>query len=228
EYATRTDLDLTSPDLVTARHWRDYDTIVNAAAYTAVDLAETPQGRADAWAANVTGVAALARIATEHGITLVHVSSDYVFDGELDRPYREDDPVSPLGVYAQTKAAGDALVATVPRHYLVRTSWVIGDGRNFVSTMRDLAERGADPRVVDDQVGRLTFTDDLACGILHLVEGGAEYGTYNLTGSGPAMSWAAIARTVFESIGHDPDRITPVTSAAYSADAPGPVAPRPR
>ena len=89
------------------------------------------EGRRDAWAVNVTAVAALARVATANGITLVHVSSDYVFDGTARRCTREDEPVSPLGVYGQTKAAGDAIVATVPRHYIVRTSWVIGDGRQL-------------------------------------------------------------------------------------------------
>src|SRR5690606_27291095 len=102
----------------------------------------TPEGRRDAWAANVSGLTRLARIAAENRITLVHVSSDYVFDGTSDRPYREDDALCPLGVYGQTKAAGDAIVATVPRHYIVRTSWVIGEGKNFVHTMASLAERG--------------------------------------------------------------------------------------
>ena len=94
EYAERDALDIADANLVNARRWRDYDAIINAAAYTAVDLAETPAGRAAAWAANATGVATLARIAADNGITLVHVSSDYVFDGTLDRPYREDDPLS--------------------------------------------------------------------------------------------------------------------------------------
>lgn len=227
EYATRADLDLTSADLAAARHWRDYDTIINAAAFTAVDLAETTQGRADAWASNVTAVTALARVATEHGITLVHVSSDYVFDGSLDRPYRETDAVSPLGVYGQTKAAGDAIVATVPRHYIVRTSWVIGDGRNFVSTMRSLAERGVHPRVVDDQLGRLTFARELARGILHLLEVHAAYGIYNLTGAGEPMSWAEVARQVFALTGNDADGVTPVSTAEYFAEGSGPIAPRP-
>ncbi len=226
EYATRADLDLTA--IETARHWRDYDTIVNAAAYTAVDLAETADGRRDAWAVNVGAVAALARIATAHGITLVHVSSDYVFDGTADRPYREDDAVSPLGVYAQTKAAGDAVVATVPRHYIVRTSWVIGDGRNFVTTMRDLADRGVSPAVVDDQIGRLTFTDDLARGIRHLLRAREAPGVYNLTGSGEPMSWADAACAVFAATGHDPARVQRVTTAERSATVAGPVAPRPR
>lgn len=227
EYAARGDLDLTNASLTDSRRWRDYETIINAAAYTAVDLAETPDGRADAWAANVSGVAVLARVATEHRITLVHVSSDYVFDGAKTGPYTEDDPVRPLGVYGQTKAAGDALVSTVPRHYIVRTSWVIGRGRNFVRTMADLAERGIDPAVVDDQVGRLTFTDDIARGIRHLLTSGAPFGTYNLTGDGEAASWAEIAAEVFSLKGTDRSRVSAVSTEQYFADATAPVAPRP-
>ena len=228
EFAARADLDLTSSDLATARRWRDYGTIINAAAYTAVDTAETPEGRTAAWAANVSAVSALAQIAVENGLTLVHVSSDYVFDGTADRPYREDDPVCPLGVYGQTKAAGDAIVSAVPRHYVVRTSWVIGEGKNFVRTMASLAERGIDPAVVDDQIGRLTFTDDLARGILHLLAATAPYGTYNLTGTGDPTSWADVARAVFTLTGHDPARVTGVSTERYFADAAGPIAPRPR
>ncbi|WP_243076986.1 bifunctional dTDP-4-dehydrorhamnose 3,5-epimerase family protein/NAD(P)-dependent oxidoreductase [Microbacterium sp. SS28] len=228
EYATRADLDLTSPQLVEARRWRDYDTIINAAAYTAVDHAETPQGRADAWAANVNGTAALARVAAQNGVTLVHVSSDYVFDGALDRAYREDDALCPLGVYGQTKAAADAVVSTAPKHYIVRTSWVIGDGKNFVQTMASLADRGIDPKVVDDQVGRLTFTEDLARGILHLLRCGSPFGIYNLTGGGEPTSWADIARSVFEASGHDPSRVTGISTDDYFASNIGPVAPRPR
>lgn len=227
EFATRDEVDLAG-DLETTRRWQDYDTVINAAAYTAVDDAETPSGRADAWAVNVTGVAALARIATARGITVVHLSSDYVFDGTSGSPYREDDPIAPLGVYGQTKAAGDQLVATVPRHYIVRTSWVVGDGHNFVRTMASLAERGVDPSVVDDQVGRLTFTSELARAIRHLTATGAPYGTYNVTGAGPAMSWADIARRVFELSGHDPARVTGVSTDAYFASATRAVAPRPR
>ncbi|MEL5992041.1 bifunctional dTDP-4-dehydrorhamnose 3,5-epimerase family protein/NAD(P)-dependent oxidoreductase [Microbacterium phosphatis] len=226
DYADRADLDLTDPGLPTARHWRDYGVIINAAAYTAVDEAETPTGRTDAWSANVTGPAALARIATAHGITLVQVSTDYVFDGTAPRPYREDDPVSPLGVYAQTKAAADAAVQTTPRHYVVRTSWVIGDGHNFVRTMASLAQRGINPTVVDDQTGRLTFTTDLARGIRHLIDSHAPFGVYNLTGSGEPRTWAQIAARVFELTGHDPARVTPVSTDAYYAGKSG-IAPRP-
>ena len=227
EYATRETLDIAAPGLDTARRWRDYDTIINAAAYTAVDTAETPEGRAAAWAANVTGVTALARIATANGITLVHVSSDYVFDGTKPSAYTEDDAVAPLGVYGQTKAAGDAVVATVPRHYIIRTSWVIGEGKNFVRTMASLAERGVDPAVVDDQTGRLTFTDTIAGAIRHLLDSGAPFGVYNVTNDGPPMTWHEVAREVFRRTGHDPDRARPVSTAEYFASATSPVAPRP-
>lgn len=225
EFAARADLDLTG-DLSGARRWRDYSTIINAAAYTAVDGAETD--RAGAWAGNVTAVVQLARIAAENGITLVHVSSDYVFDGTADAPYTEAEPVAPLGVYGQTKAAADAIVDTVPRHYVVRTSWVIGEGKNFVRTMASLAERGIAPSVVDDQIGRLTFADDLAAGIRHLLATGAAYGTYNLTGSGDHASWADIAAEVYELTGHDRAAVTGVSTADYFASATDPVAPRPR
>ncbi len=228
EYAGRGELDITAPGLDAARRWRDYGVIINAAAHTAVDAAETPEGRAAAWAVNATGVAALSRVAAGHGITLVHVSSDYVFDGTARRPYREDDPVCPLGVYGQTKAAGDAVVATVPRHYIVRTSWVIGEGGNFVRTMASLAARGVDPRVVDDQVGRLTFAADIARGIRHLLDTHAPYGTYNLTGSGEPRSWAQYAARVFELTGHDPGRVVPVSTEEYHSGSDRPVAPRPR
>jgi dTDP-4-dehydrorhamnose 3,5-epimerase len=227
EFAERADFDLTAGDLESARRWSDYDTIINAAAYTAVDVAETPDGRGAAWAANVTGVAALARVAAAHRITLVHISSDYVFDGTSTQPYREDDALAPLGVYGQTKAAGDQIVSTVPRHYILRTSWVIGDGRNFVRTMLALAGRGVDPRVVDDQFGRLTFTSEIARAIRHLRQTGAPYGTYNVSGSGAVSSWANVARRTFELAGHDPDRVTGVSTAEYFGNATSPVAPRP-
>lgn len=227
EYATRAEIDVTAPGLASARRWRDYGTIINAAAYTAVDTAETPEGRAAAWQANATGVAALARIADDNGITLVHVSSDYVYDGTGTGAYTEDTAFSPLGVYGQTKAAGDLAVQTASRHYIVRTSWVIGEGKNFVGTMRSLAERGIDPKVVADQIGRLSFTTDIADAIAHLLESDADYGTYNVTSAGEPQSWADIARAVYQLTGHDPARVSDVTTADYFQDAAGPVSPRP-
>ncbi|MFS2240932.1 sugar nucleotide-binding protein [Microbacterium sp. OR16] len=228
EWASRQELDLGRGDLRHARKWRDYDTIINAGAYTAVDLAETPEGRHQAWAANAAGPAALAAIAAEFGLTIIHVSSDYVFDGAAQEPYAEDAPLAPLGVYGQSKAAGDIAIATATRHYVLRTSWVIGEGRNFVRTMQSLAERGVDPDVVDDQFGRLTFTSDLARGIRHLLEVRPPYGTYNLTSTGDPMSWADVARHVFTLVGADPARVTGVSTDTYFASATLPVAPRPR
>ncbi|WP_210480585.1 bifunctional dTDP-4-dehydrorhamnose 3,5-epimerase family protein/NAD(P)-dependent oxidoreductase [Naasia sp. SYSU D00948] len=216
DFRTRAEFDLADPAAYSGIRWKDYGVVVNAAAYTKVDAAETPEGRVAAWSANVTGVGLLARAAAENGVTLVHVSSDYVFDGTAES-HPEDEPFSPLGVYGQTKAAGDALVATVPRHYIVRTSWVIGEGPNFVRTMASLAERGVAPSVVDDQVGRLTFADDIAAGIAHLVDSGAPYGTYNLSNEGPVRSWADIAARVFELTGHDPAAVTGVSTADYFA-----------
>lgn len=213
---TRAELDVTDLDALAAWPWAQYGTVINASAYTKVDEAETPEGRRAAWAANATAVSALAAIATRHRLTLVHVSTDYVFDGSLEG-HVEDEPLSPLGVYGQSKAAGEAAVVTVPHHYLLRTSWVVGVGANFVRTMASLAERGVDPGVVDDQVGRLTFASDLAAAILHLLEVGAPFGVYNVSNGGTPTTWADIARRVFELTGHDPARVSGVSTADYFA-----------
>jgi dTDP-4-dehydrorhamnose 3,5-epimerase len=225
-------LDLADPASVAAFDLSPYGTIVNAAAHTAVDRAETAEGRAEAWAVNVDGTARLVEAARAHRATLVHVSSDYVFDGTAAL-HGEDEPLTPLGVYGQTKAAGDRLVATLPEHYVLRTSWVVGEGPNFVRTMTSLAERGIDPSVVEDQVGRLTFADDLAAAIEHLLTVRPAAGVYNLSAGGEPTSWADIARQVFALTGHDPDRVTPVPTADYyaaqaRAEGDGTIAPRPR
>ncbi|WP_331715489.1 SDR family oxidoreductase [Tessaracoccus coleopterorum] len=118
-------------------------------------------------------------------------------------------------MYGQTKAAGEALVATLPRHWIVRTSWVIGEGGNFVATMQRLARGGVSPNVVGDQIGRLTFARDLAAGIIHLVSNAAP-GTYNLTNDGLPQSWADIARRVFELCGRPPEDVHEVTTSDYN------------
>ncbi len=220
-----TALDVTDPAAVAAWPWHEYALVLNAAAYTAVDAAETGPGRVASWAANASAPAVLARVARDHHLTLVHYSSEYVFDGTADE-HTEDEPLSPLGVYAQSKAAGDIAVGTTPRHYLLRTSWVIGDGHNFVRTMRSLAEKGVSPSVVDDQVGRLTFASELSRATRHLVDTGAAYGTYNISNGGPATSWADLAKAVFALSGRDPDDVTPTTTEAYGAGKE--MAPRPR
>jgi dTDP-4-dehydrorhamnose 3,5-epimerase len=210
---------------VEAWPWAEYDLVLNAAAWTNVDGAETPDGRAEAWKANAMVPATLARIATRHRQTLVHVSSDYVFDGTL-ASWTEDDDLAPLSVYGQSKAAGDLAVSVTPRHYLLRTSWVVGDGKNFLRTMADLAARGVSPTVVDDQVGRLTHTSNLAAAIAHLVRTRAPYGTYNCTDGGPEVSWADIAKAVFVAAGRSADDVTPVSTESYYAGK-GSHAPRP-
>jgi dTDP-4-dehydrorhamnose 3,5-epimerase/reductase len=222
---TRSTLDLASPESVADFDFGPYGIVINAAAYTKVDAAETEEGRREAWAVNVGGVGALVEAARKHRFTLVHVSSDYVFDG-AQVIHSETEPFSPLGVYGQTKAAGDALVCSLPAHYLLRTSWVIGDGANFVRTMASLADRGVSPNVVDDQFGRLTFTTEISRAVVHLLENQAPYGAYNISNDGDPMTWAGIARTVFQARGRDAGSVRGVTTADYAAGKP--LAPRPR
>ena len=225
--------DFSAPEQYGRFDWSLYGTVINCGAYTAVDRAETPEGREAAWRANAQGPALLARVAAEHNIILVHVSSDYVFDGTVER-HDESEAFAPLGVYGQSKAAGDIAVGNCPRHYILRSSWVIGDGHNFVKTMKNLSDRVADPEdklaqvtVVDDQYGRLTFTSDMTAAIFHLLDTDAKYGTYNLTGSGRVASWYEIAKEVFDLANGNGDKVKPVTTEEYYANSAGPISPRP-
>ncbi len=227
------EFDFSDPAAYEQIDWSLYGTIINAGAYTAVDKAETPEGRAAAWKANAQGPALLAKTATEHNLTLVHISSDYVFDG-VAQVHDEEESFAPLGVYGQTKAAGDIAVATVPKHYILCSSWVIGDGHNFVKTMISLSDRVADPNealeqvtVGDDQIGCLTFTQDMARAIFFLLEREAPYGTYDLTLSGDSVSWAAIAREVFAQANGNAQAVAPINTEEYFANATVPVSPRP-
>ena len=223
--------DMSDPEAYGKYDWSLYGTVINCGAYTAVDKAETPEGRRICWAANATGPALLARTCAEHGITLVHISSDYVFDGTREL-HDEEEPLSPISVYGQSKAAGDLAVAGCPSHYILRSSWVIGDGKNFAKTMCALSDRVAagelaQVTVVDDQLGRLTFTDQMARAIFHVLDTRAPYGTYDMTGSGAVRSWADIARACFEAKNGNGDKVVPVSTADYYASAQGPIAPRP-
>ncbi len=221
----RAEFDITRPE-PTGVDWAAYDTVINAAAYTDVDGAETPDGRVAAWRANATGPAVLARIARAYQLTLVHLSTEYVFDGRAEEPYAEDAPIAPLSAYGASKAAGDAAVCGVDRHYLVRPTWVVGSGKNFVATMLGLAGRGIEPTVVADQIGRLTFAADIAAAIVHLCLTDAAPGSYHVTGGGEPASWADVARAVFTLSGHAELRITDTTTADYFATKPT-AAPRP-
>jgi len=218
------ELDITDRDSVINFDWSGIKVILNAAAFTNVDGAETAEGREAAWKVNAAAVANLVNAALAHDITLVHISTDYVFDGSQD-PHTEDEPYSPLGVYAQSKAAGDVVVSLAPKHYLLRTSWVIGDGKNFVRTMLELGAKGVSPTVVADQIGRLTFTSELVRAIDHLLSTQAKYGTYNVSNGGEPASWADITRTIFKQAGYDL-AVTDTTTAEYFAGKTG-ISPRP-
>lgn len=221
----RDQLDLTNWRAVEAYDWDKVDVILNAAAFTNVDGAETAEGRVAAWQVNAVAMANLARVAVAHDITVIHISSDYVFDG-TQSPHTEDEAFSPLGVYAQTKAAGDITVSVLEKHYILRTSWVIGDGKNFVRTMMDVATKNISPTVVSDQVGRLTFTSTLVDAIDHLLTNNAPFGTYNVSNSGEPASWADITRAIFKELGRDDLVVTDTTTADYFAGKSG-IAPRP-
>jgi dTDP-4-dehydrorhamnose reductase/dTDP-4-dehydrorhamnose 3,5-epimerase len=208
-------LDLTDASAMATWPWPEYDLVINAAGFTAVDEAETPAGRRDAWAINGQAPALLAGLADRYNFTLVHYSSEYVFDGT--RVHHEDEPFSPLGVYGQSKAAGDLAVANASRHYLLRTSWVVGEGRNFVRTMLDLAGRGVSPSVVDDQIGRLTFAAELARATRHLVDTEAAFGTYNVSNGGEPMSWAQVASTIYKLAGRSASDVSPISTEQYMA-----------
>jgi dTDP-4-dehydrorhamnose 3,5-epimerase len=223
----RTALDVTDAAAVRNFRWSGVDVVLNAAAWTAVDAAEDPANLAAVRAANVDAVGYLARAVRTSGATLVHVSSEYVFDGEHEGPHPEDWPANPLSVYGQSKADGDVQAGHVTKHYLVRTTWVVGDGGNFVRTMAGLADRGVFPTVVDDQIGRPTFTTDLAAGIAHLLGSRAPYGTYNLTNGGEPASWADVAAAVFEARGRPAVDVGRTSTEQYFADKPQAAA-RPR
>lgn len=219
------DLDITNAEQLANCDWSGVDTIINAAAYTNVDGAETAEGRVAAWQVNATAAANLAKIATTFNLTLVHISSDYVFDGTQSLHF-EDEMFSPLGVYGQTKAAGDLAVAMSPKHYILRTTWVIGEGKNFVRIMLGLGEKGISPAVVNDQIGRLTFTDELADIAGHLLSTNAPYGVYNATNQGEPASWADITRLIFKQAGYADLTVKDVSTEEYFRDRPE-AAPRP-
>lgn len=217
KYADKDSLDITDKESVEKFDWNNIEIIINAAAYTKVDIAETQQGRIDAWKVNAEAVANIVQIAKLYNITLVHISSDYVFDGTNDN-HTETEPFSPLSVYGSTKAAGDILVSTLDKFYILRTSWVIGEGENFVKTMVSLANRNISPTVVNDQIGRLTFTSELARAIDHLLITRADYGTYNVSNSGNPVSWADITRDIFSILARDDLSVNSVSTANYYSD----------
>jgi dTDP-4-dehydrorhamnose reductase len=199
--------------------------VLNAAAYTAVDRAESePEA---AFAANVTGAENIARAAAAQDVPVIHISTDYVFDGTKTSAYVESDPVAPLGVYGRTKADGEARVRAVnARHFILRTSWVYGQfGANFLKTILRLARERDELRIVADQHGCPTATEDLAEAIFaidHACASGHDvFGTYHFAGQG-ATSWhgfaSVIAAAQAQLTGRCP-KVLPITTADYPTPA---------
>jgi len=198
------------------------DVVLNAAAYTAVDAAETDE--AGAAAVNAQGPANLARVCALHGGGLVHVSTDYVFAGDATSPYQVDAPTVPRSAYGRTKLAGERAVRELlpERSWVVRTAWVYGEtGGNFVKTVARLAGERETLDVVDDQRGSPTWSRDLAAGLVALAGSTAPPGTYHCTNAGET-TWYGLARAVFAEIGADPDRVRPTGTDAFPRPAPRP------
>jgi len=219
--ATRDELDITDePATVTALERVAPNVLVNCAGYTDVDGAESD--RAGAHAANATGPGVLARATAAGGVRLIHVSTDYVFDGRATRPYVESDPTDPQCVYGATKLEGELEVqAASADHAIVRTAWLFGaGGRNFVDTMLGLADQGRDEvRVVTDQVGCPTWTGHLAAALLAIALHRMT-GIVHAAGDGQC-TWNELAREVFAVAGRDV-RVLPSTTADTARPAPRP------
>jgi dTDP-4-dehydrorhamnose reductase len=194
------------------------EVVVNAAAYTAVDAAESDEARA--WLINATGAANVAR-ASAHA-RLIHVSTDYVFDGRATTPYAESATPGPTSAYGRTKYAGEQAVLTHTDAYVVRTAWLYGaNGQNFVKTMLRLEKAHETLDVVDDQVGQPTWSHDLARQLILLGDSDASPGIYHGTNAGQT-SWYGFTRRIFELIGADPERVKPTTTDRFPRPAPRP------
>jgi dTDP-4-dehydrorhamnose reductase len=221
---TRAELDASDPEAVAgALAGAQPDAIVNCAAYTDVDGAEADV--AGASAGNATSAGVLARAAAEAGVRLIHVSTDYVFDGERPSsaaPYVESDPTGPRSVYGRTKLEGEQEVAAAGgSHAIARSSWLFGaGGRNFVATMLALAAERDEVTVVTDQVGCPTYTGHLASALLELAEGTSQ-GIHHLAGGGAPCSWHDFAVEIFRQVGAD-CHVLPCTTAEMPRPAPRP------
>lgn len=199
------------------------DGLILAAAYTDVDGAES---NADlAYAINSTGPAAIAKACARHDIPIIHISTDYVFDGEADQPYTPDDDTDPLGVYGASKLDGElAVLSSGARALILRTSWIFdGINKNFLTTMLKLSETRDEVSVVDDQIGRPTYAGHLAHAVLKAAEGLAEEpdletGVYHITGGGEEVSWAGFAKAIFKSEGRDV-YVDEIPTSDYPTDA---------
>ncbi|WP_308909008.1 dTDP-4-dehydrorhamnose reductase [Pseudokordiimonas caeni] len=221
----RPDFDLKSPTSMDAAvaAFRP-DAIINAAAYTAVDAAETDED--EATAINTDGAAALAAIAHARGLPFLHISTDYVFDGTKDAPYVETDPTGPTGAYGRSKLAGEQAVTKVnPDALIFRTAWVYSPwGKNFLKTMLKLGATRDTLGVVADQVGNPTYAPDIAAALVAVLEKGTtgKAGVYHLAGTG-SVSWHGFATRIFEAgeriAGHKAPTVNAITTADYPTPA---------
>lgn len=227
----RQELDITNPSEV-ERQIKLFcpHAIINAAAYTQVDLAESMS--TNNWCINAEAPGWLAKAAAGVGALFLHLSTDYVFDGTMARPYLESDIAAPLNAYGRAKLAGELAVAELcPRHLIVRTSWLFGGaGRHFVRSMLELASTRTHLHIVDDQVGGPTPVDELATILLLMLEKAmspdfSEWGIYHCTGR-PALSWYQFALAIFaelEGRGYKVPMVSPISSQDYGASAKRPL-----
>lgn len=197
--------------------------MINAAAYTAVDKAESD--RDTAAAVNSFGPAYLAAAAKQVGAKFIHISTDYVFEGHGNKPYQETDAVYPLGVYGKTKLAGELLVQnTLPEAIIIRTAWVFSQyGHNFVKTMLRLANEHSELRIVGDQLGCPTYAGDIAAVIICMIEQSAEAGIYHYCGD-RAVTWAEFASEIFQqaeslNLLMNQPKVKPITTAEFPTPA---------
>ncbi|MDQ1547638.1 MAG: dTDP-4-dehydrorhamnose reductase [Actinomycetota bacterium] len=217
----RAELDVTDLDAVRAAV-AGHSVVINTAAYTRVDDAESDE--AAALAVNGTGAGNLAIATAEAGARLIQYSTDYVFDGSATTPYSEDTAIHPVTAYGRTKAAGErlALAANPAGTYILRTAWLYGrHGSNFASTMLRLAGEHSTVSVITDQVGQPTWTADLAAQTVALLDADAPVGIYHATNSGQA-SWFEFAKAIFETAGLDASRVLPTDSSVFVRPAPRP------
>nr|WP_275424913.1 dTDP-4-dehydrorhamnose reductase [Streptomyces sp. SID13726] len=225
--ATRAELDVTDPESVRSAFAAHRPAVVvNCAAWTAVDDAESRED--EALRINGDGARHLAEACAAEGAVLLQVSTDYVFAGDAEKPYAEDAPTGPRSAYGRTKLVGEQAVLTAlpSRGYVVRTAWLYGaGGGNFVRTMIKLESVKDTLDVVDDQRGQPTWTADLADRLVRLgrgaLAGTAPAGVYHGTSSGET-TWFGFTRAIFEQLGTDPERVRPTTSEAFVRPAPRP------
>ena len=221
------DIDIDITDYTVLRDFassKEIDRIINCSAYTAVDKAE--EEREKAYSINADGVDNIARVAKISGATLIHVSTDYVFDGEKNGPYLEDDETNPLGVYGRSKREGEKrIISAMDRYFIIRTAWLYGaKGNNFVRTMLRLFRERDEVRVVADQWGSPTYSKDLASALISAVASDTQrYGTYHFTNEG-LTNWYAFAREIYTQAlryGHVKHEVNiiPITTSEYPTKA---------